>query len=60
MNFFLQNKPVIVPAKDGKLIEEHFGKLARNRSIACIVHPKERTPCRRLFVSEPLANASVL
>jgi mannose-6-phosphate isomerase-like protein (cupin superfamily) len=42
MNFFLQNKPFIVPATDGKLIEEHFGRIAtanENISIAHMVAP---------------------
>ncbi|MCY7420324.1 MAG: cupin domain-containing protein [Chitinophagaceae bacterium] len=42
MNFFLQNKPFIVPTTDGKLIEEHFGKVATNYddlSIARMVAP---------------------
>jgi mannose-6-phosphate isomerase-like protein (cupin superfamily) len=42
MNFFLQNKPFIVPTTDGKRIEEHFGLLAtknENISIARMVAP---------------------
>ena len=42
MNFFLQNKPFIVPTTDGKLIEEHFGRVAtsnQNVSIARMVAP---------------------
>ena len=42
MNFFLQNKPSIVPATDGKLIEEHFGRSSTNQediSIARMVAP---------------------
>jgi mannose-6-phosphate isomerase-like protein (cupin superfamily) len=42
MNFFLQNKPFKVPTKDGKLIEEHFGRIAtkdENISIAHMVAP---------------------
>jgi mannose-6-phosphate isomerase-like protein (cupin superfamily) len=42
MNFFLQNKPFIVPTTDGKLIEEHFGRVAtknENISIAHMVAP---------------------
>lgn len=42
MNFFLQDKPFIVPTNDGKLIEEHFGRVAtgnENISIAHMVAP---------------------
>jgi mannose-6-phosphate isomerase-like protein (cupin superfamily) len=42
MNFFLQNKPTIFPTTDGKLIEEHFGRIAtgtENISIAHMVAP---------------------
>jgi mannose-6-phosphate isomerase-like protein (cupin superfamily) len=42
MNFFLQNKPFVVPTTDGKLIEEHFGRVAtkdENISIAHMVAP---------------------
>jgi hypothetical protein len=42
MNFFLQNNPFIVPTTDGKLIEEHFGRVAtknENISIARMVAP---------------------
>ena len=42
MNFFLQNKPFIVPTTDGKVIEEHFGRAATNNeniSIARMVAP---------------------
>jgi mannose-6-phosphate isomerase-like protein (cupin superfamily) len=42
MNFFLQNKPFIVPTIDGKLIEEHFGLAStrnENISIAHMVAP---------------------
>ena len=38
MNFFLQNKPFIVPTTDGKLIEEHFGKIATNYDYLSIAH----------------------
>jgi mannose-6-phosphate isomerase-like protein (cupin superfamily) len=42
MNFFLQNKPFIVPTTDGKIIEEHFGRVAtgnENISIARMIAP---------------------
>jgi mannose-6-phosphate isomerase-like protein (cupin superfamily) len=42
MNFFLQNKPTIFPTTDGKLIEEHFGRVStgnENISIAHMVAP---------------------
>jgi hypothetical protein len=42
MNFFLLNKPFIVPTTDGKLIEEHFGRVStsnENISIAHMVAP---------------------
>jgi mannose-6-phosphate isomerase-like protein (cupin superfamily) len=42
MNFFLQNKPFVVPTTDGKVIEEHFGRIAtgtENISIAHMVAP---------------------
>jgi mannose-6-phosphate isomerase-like protein (cupin superfamily) len=42
MNFFLQNKPFIVPTADGKIIEEHFGRVAtkdENISIAHMIAP---------------------
>lgn len=38
MNFFLQNKPFIVPTTDGKLIEEHFGKATTNYDDLSIAH----------------------
>jgi mannose-6-phosphate isomerase-like protein (cupin superfamily) len=38
MNFFLQNKPFIVPTTDGKLIEEHFGRVATNNENISIAH----------------------
>ena len=38
MNFFLQNKPFIVPTTDGKVIEEHFGKIATNNDNLSIAH----------------------
>jgi mannose-6-phosphate isomerase-like protein (cupin superfamily) len=38
MNFFLQNKPFVVPTRDGKLIEEHFGKLATQQDNISIAH----------------------
>lgn len=38
MNFFLQNKPFIVPTTDGKVIEEHFGLLATNSDNISIAH----------------------
>lgn len=42
MNYFLQNKPFVVPTTDGKLIEEHFGRVAtkhENISIAHMIAP---------------------
>lgn len=42
MNFFLQNKPFVIPTTDNKLIEEHFGKVAtgyHDISIARMVAP---------------------
>jgi mannose-6-phosphate isomerase-like protein (cupin superfamily) len=42
MNFFLQNKPFVVPTGDGKFIEEHFGRVStkdENISIAHMVAP---------------------
>jgi mannose-6-phosphate isomerase-like protein (cupin superfamily) len=42
MNFILQNKPTIFPTTDGKLIEEHFGRVStghENISIAHMVAP---------------------
>lgn len=38
MNYFLQNKPFIVPTTDGKLIEEHFGKVSTNNENISIAH----------------------
>ena len=38
MNFFLQNKPFIVPAEGGKKIEEHFGRVATKDSEISIAH----------------------
>jgi mannose-6-phosphate isomerase-like protein (cupin superfamily) len=38
MNFFLQNKPFIVPTTDGKLIEEHFGRVATKDEHISIAH----------------------
>lgn len=38
MNYFLQNKPFIVPTTDGKLIEEHFGRIATNNENISIAH----------------------
>lgn len=42
MNFFLQNKPFVVPTTDGKLIEEHFGRVStknENISVARMMAP---------------------
>ena len=42
MNFFLQNKPFVVPTTDGKVIEEHFGLAStkhENISIAHMIAP---------------------
>jgi len=42
MNFFLQNKPSRIPATDGKVIEEHFGRVStqtEDLSIAQMVVP---------------------
>ncbi len=38
MNFFLQNKPFIVPTTDRKLIEEHFGRDSTNNENLSIAH----------------------
>lgn len=38
MNYFLQNKPFIVPTTDGKIIEEHFGRIATNNTNISIAH----------------------
>ncbi|HEX8278095.1 MAG TPA: cupin domain-containing protein [Segetibacter sp.] len=38
MNFFLQNKPFVVPVTDGKLIEEHFGRVSTNDENISIAH----------------------
>lgn len=38
MNFFLQNKPFIVPTTDGKVIEEHFGRVSTNNENISIAH----------------------
>ena len=41
-NFYLQQTPFVVPTKDGKLIEEHVGRVAtgeNNLSIAHMVAP---------------------
>lgn len=36
--YFIQNKPFIVPATDGKLIEEHFGMAATGSNTISIAH----------------------
>tara|TARA_B100000787_G_scaffold170262_1_gene165393 strand:+ start:19518 stop:19886 length:369 start_codon:yes stop_codon:yes gene_type:complete len=36
--FTIQNSPFIVPTTDGKLIEEHFGKLTDGNSKISIAH----------------------
>lgn len=38
MNYHLQTQPFIVPTTDGKLIEEHFGRIATNNSNISIAH----------------------
>jgi mannose-6-phosphate isomerase-like protein (cupin superfamily) len=38
MNFFLQNKPFIIPTTDGKLIEEHFGRVSTKNENISIAH----------------------
>ncbi len=41
-NYYLQNKPVVIPTMDGKLIEEHFGKTSthhQHMSIARMIAP---------------------
>ena len=41
-NFFLQQAPFVIPTKDGKLIEEHVGRVANgenNLSVAHMVAP---------------------
>lgn len=38
MPYFKQSNPFIVPATDGKLIEEHFGKASTNDEDISIAH----------------------
>jgi mannose-6-phosphate isomerase-like protein (cupin superfamily) len=38
MNFFLQNKPFVVPTTDGKRIEEHFGRVSTKMDDISIAH----------------------
>tara|TARA_B100001123_G_scaffold155514_1_gene180148 strand:- start:576 stop:953 length:378 start_codon:yes stop_codon:yes gene_type:complete len=37
-NFYLQQTPFVVPTKDGKLIEEHVGRIANGDSKLSIAH----------------------
>jgi len=37
-SYFLQKKPFIVPTTDGKLIEEHIGRVINNESGLSIAH----------------------
>ncbi|MGV9004631.1 cupin domain-containing protein [Flavobacterium sp.] len=36
--YFIQKSPFVVPTTDGKLIEEHHGKVASNNSEISIAH----------------------
>ena len=38
MSHFLQEKPLIIPTTDGKLIEEHFGLAVTNNKNISIAH----------------------
>ena len=38
MNYILQDKPVVFPTTDGKLIEEHFGNASTQQSNISIAH----------------------
>jgi mannose-6-phosphate isomerase-like protein (cupin superfamily) len=38
MKYFLQTKPFVVPTNDGKLIEEHFGRMATQQTDISIAH----------------------
>ena len=38
MNYILQDKPVVFPTNDGKLIEEHFGNASTKQSNISIAH----------------------
>ena len=37
-SYFLQKEPFVVPTTDGKLIEEHFGRVISNESELSIAH----------------------
>ena len=37
-NFFLQQAPFVVPTTDGKLIEEHIGRVATGESNLSVAH----------------------
>ena len=37
-NFFLQQAPFVVPTTDGKLIEEHVGRVANGESNLSVAH----------------------
>ena len=37
-NYYLQNKPVVIPTMEGKLIEEHFGKSSTHHQHMSIAH----------------------
>ena len=37
-SYYLQQKPFVVPTTDGKLIEEHFGRVISNESNISIAH----------------------
>ena len=37
-NFFLQQAPFIVPTTDGKLIEEHVGRIATDETNLSVAH----------------------
>ena len=38
MKYLLQTKPFVVPTNDGKLIEEHFGRIATQQNDISIAH----------------------
>lgn len=38
MSYYVQKKPFIVPTQDGKLIEEHFGRVATGHKYISIAH----------------------
>ena len=38
MAYYMQKKPFVVPTSDGKLIEEHFGRVATGNEYISIAH----------------------